>query len=232
MKFNLKNYAQLPDVNLDQSKKIIYSVWKILDPKDFDHTVGNIYKSFDKYGKNHYSNAGMLSYSCFFSLDNRFIIHFSQWKDKQSITYFEKNDPEERIPEMLSDLKVERLVKQEYTPHKTIAGTNNSIDTQIIVFVKQYFETAKDTTNWIDLIATALQIEHPINGLIRNTYYLSEDGKSLLNYALWENDKVYQQFLAHTNQKTKENWDRIINFPGWDKMKGEIIKCDRFIKLM
>src|SRR5690606_22797268 len=83
---------------------------------------------------------------------------------------------------------------------------------------------------WKPLLRT-LKMENPINGLIGNTYYLSEDGNTLFNYALWESEEQYDDFLKHTNPETVTLWLEIENLKELKKGMGKIIRCHKFIKI-
>lgn len=72
---------------------------------------------------------------------------------------------------------------------------------------------------------------NPINGLIWNTYDLSEDGNALFNYALWKSEEQYDDFFKHTNPETATLWLEIENLKGLKKGMGKIIRCHKFIKI-
>lgn len=231
MKNELENYLQLPDGDSPDSEIVIQTEWEVPDENNINWSIETVIETFNKHSRNRESIKGMLSYTCFLNIDGHHIIHFSQWKDKNSILFFDENDSKERIPELLSNLPINRLGKKEYIPYKTFVGSNKKENTGILIFVKQYFHKPEQTKEWIELILSALKIENPIDGLIKNTYYLSLDGMELLNYALWESNEKYNAFLQHSDPNTKAIWRKVESFSGLIKEKEEIKKHQRFIKI-
>lgn len=230
MKSNFENYQQLPDGNLLDAEVIIQTEWKVPNEQIMTESIKKIIETFNKYSLNHESTKGILSYSCFLNIDNHHIIHFTQWKNKATIQFFNENDLKERIRELLANIEVKRLGKTEFVPYKSFTGTNKKEDVGLVVFVKQYFQEKNQAENWIELILKCLQIENT-KGLMNNTYYLSEDRKEILNYALWANETSYTNFLKHTNPKTSAIWDEIKNFNGLIYEKGEVKRHKKFIRI-
>ncbi len=219
----------LPKGNLKTSSAVIQTQWEVPDEKTRNKTLKRIDKVFKKYGSTHHSARGMKSYSCFLNTDGKRITHFSQWKDKAAIDYYQANDPEERQKELLAGLDIKRTWGNIYFPYKTYTGQGKLSDTGLIVFVKQYFKQKGQAEEFLDLVG---EKAHQIDGLITNTFYINAEKDEFLNYALWKDERLYDSFLKHNDSQTKKEWSEVVaNYEGRIKSKGTLLRHKDFVRI-
>lgn len=225
----INNWKELPAGDTQTVKGVLAAEWRAADEATQTKVIQQFKESFreDCLGKQAIS--GLKNYSCFLNQDGHHVFHFSEWTDEALLDSFVHNDHVFSTSRLQKDSLVTSLWKNVYYPYQSHKESGKTIkSTGLIVFVKQYFQKQDQTKEWIDRILGTLVREGDHEGLIQNTYYLNKQGTALLNYALWENERSYQDFLQHHSPETRMDWEGIQNFSGWLSEKGVIRKHNKF----
>jgi hypothetical protein len=222
----------LPRGSIDDVKGIIAAEWRANDQETQMRAVEQFKDCFKNNLDERFAKT-LRNYSCFLNQDGQHVFHFSEWTSETLIDNFVcRKDHLFSTSQFEQRLAVTSLWKNVYYPYQSHHEKGKLIqNTGLVVFVKQYFQQAEQTKQWIDMILQTLLTEGDHEGLIQNTYYLNKDGTALLNYARWENETSYNKFLEHPIAETKSNWERIQNFKGWIKEKGVIRRHKQFVNI-
>lgn len=160
---------------------------------------------------------GLLSYNCYLGNNGQSILHYSQWEDEESQGEFVKNDPPERMQEIMKSVSIERQGLDKYHLYRSIVSDSAAIP-GCIVMVREEFEKAELTTQFIDTVCQALADDpQKCTGGMAAYFHVNLEGTVMMNYAEWTNEQAHQDCLDRSAKYPKEIsplWQKVWQFPG------------------
>jgi len=145
---------------------------------------------------------GLLSVSYFVSFDDDKVATYAQWSGEDAVTGLDGPEP---------------IV---YRLHRSGAMAGDTRVPGCIVFVEVESEDADLARSWIDSVFTALGSEtEPHPGGISAHFYVSTDGKRVLNYAAWTDPEAHRKAVGDpaapgVAKSMSAEWQRVRNTPG------------------
>lgn len=177
---------------------------------------------------------GMLSYTCFVSLDGSTLRHHTQWTDDDARRRFWSAETPEQAPRHLAESRVARVrTIDEVVPgierdglavydlyRSYIPGLAPAAPGCIVIVTIDFDGPDRARQHqWIDAVLAALDAEHePIPGLLGAHFHTSTDGAQVVNYAEWTSVQAHRDALdngpAGLGQTDLPEWRRVVDFPG------------------
>lgn len=143
---------------------------------------------------------GLLRYSVFCSVDDRTLLHVSQWTDEPARDAYLADSSRPRIA---VDKEVAGILRDWREPAMRSRSMviDETLDATCLVAIRQPLERPDPRVQqtWIDRIITALASEPtPQPGLRAATFFASSDGATVFNLAEWTDADAHRAALAPT----------------------------------
>jgi len=199
------NSIPIKTIALDKKEKIL-TVINIMKPKQTDkNTVLRLLK--EGINETMISQNGYISSNIHSSLDNNYIINYSQWKSIGDLTVAAELVNSGATPKMV---KAFNLGKADYHPVKLVAQYKQNKNRQIVIDSNNDLLTVIDIMTpkagikkedlillLKDTLSTELLTQ---DGYISSTLLVSMDNSYVINYSQWKNKASFYTMIKHLKE--------------------------------
>ncbi len=201
----------LPEINLRGVGLILISEWLVNGSEEQVKVADAALKVWEQF---QYPE-GLLSYSCYLSVDGKYIAYYWQWKDEVSQQQFlHLLKHKKKINETL---QMERQMVGKFRLCRSAVSDTSAVP-GCIVIVRREYESAEITSKFIDAAYNAVKAEEQEwTGCISANFHISMNGLVMVNYAEWTSEQAYQEFVDQSNKDTfiglSTLWKEVREFP-------------------
>lgn len=163
---------------------------------------------------------GMVSANLLLGSDERTVLLYGQWRgiaDYQPFSATQRTAIAKQVESAVPG--IQRSGPTTYRVYRSAARANAPIPGCIVIeSVELEAPDSGRQRLWVDTLLTEMEVEPEFpSGRISGHLHLSEDGKTVLNYAEWTDSQSHEDAIAKTGNGgggSNAKWQLMRNFPG------------------
>jgi len=208
--------APILDLPATSSSEVIVSEWVVGTRERQEAVVETFYRVWGQIPW----PAGLLSVKPLLGNDGLAVLNFAEWAANEAYEEFGRTNRKILAAEM--DEAVPGIVRIPPTHYQFYRSRlrDNAPEPGCIVMITVEFEGSDPARQraWVDTVIEALDAEEDLHpGGISGRFYLSTDGKKVLNYAAWASEDAHREAIQNSGQSTvgsHRKWREVRDFPG------------------